>query len=245
MTTLSSFDPFATHPFTNNSGLVHRPAKPAQYTHHVAPPAHKAYGAPAPRFAGEAAIERVFDIFAVFISNTSKTVALWNQRLAASPGDVVVWDYHVVLLLRIKAKHLDAYNQPLRGQSAAWIYDFDSVVDSPSPWQRYVSLTFGAPGEIAPPYQSSFRVVPADMLFAQFVSDRSHMLVPLDSIRYSPERPHYSPLPPWPAIRGAGARADVATNLMSTFVNMGDTGMGEVHDRAAFEQWCSGPDAPK
>ncbi|KAF7972662.1 hypothetical protein HWV62_17346 [Athelia sp. TMB] len=170
----------------------------------------------AQRFAGEAAIERVFDIFAVFISNASKTVALWNQRLAASPGDVVVWDYHVVLLLRIKAKHLDAYNQPLRGQSAAWIYDFDSVVDSPSPWQSAsvdqhdISTHAECHGKFA-----------------------------------GPERPHYSPLPPWPAIRGAGARADVATNLMSTFVNMGDTGMGEVHDRAAFEQWCSGPDAPK
>ncbi|KAI9056877.1 hypothetical protein FKP32DRAFT_1598757 [Trametes sanguinea] len=30
---LSSFDPLATHPFTNNSGLMPKPAAPSQYPH--------------------------------------------------------------------------------------------------------------------------------------------------------------------------------------------------------------------
>ena len=30
---LSSFDPLATHPFTNNSGLLPKPAAPSQYPH--------------------------------------------------------------------------------------------------------------------------------------------------------------------------------------------------------------------
>ena len=30
-----SFDPFATHPFTNNSGLLPKPAAPSQYPHAI------------------------------------------------------------------------------------------------------------------------------------------------------------------------------------------------------------------
>ena len=32
---LSSFDPLATHPFTNNSAVLPKPAAPSQYPHHV------------------------------------------------------------------------------------------------------------------------------------------------------------------------------------------------------------------
>ncbi|TBU60678.1 N-terminal glutamine amidase-domain-containing protein [Dichomitus squalens] len=39
-----------------------------------------------------------WEIYVVFVSNHGKTVALWAQKLRAS--DVVVWDYHVVLVLR-------------------------------------------------------------------------------------------------------------------------------------------------
>lgn len=78
-------------------------------------------------------------------------VALWNQRLAAPWEDVVVWDYHVVLLLRVKAKNLDANtnrnrNRDIDGNRAvaidasqsaemSWIYDLDSVLDDPCPWK--------------------------------------------------------------------------------------------------------------
>lgn len=67
--------------------------------------------------------------------------------------------------------------------------------------------------------------------------------MPVDSPRYRPASPHAytAPLPAWPAIRGAGVGAEVATNLMAAFVGMGDTGMGVVRDRAAFEAWCGGP----
>nr|VWP00499.1 Mitogen-activated protein kinase (EC [Ganoderma boninense] len=39
-----------------------------------------------------------WEIYVVFISNRGKTVALWSQKLRAP--QVVVWDYHVVLVLR-------------------------------------------------------------------------------------------------------------------------------------------------
>ncbi|KAI0747679.1 hypothetical protein C8Q80DRAFT_1219147 [Daedaleopsis nitida] len=41
---LSSFDPLATHPFTNNSGLLPKPAAPSQFPH--PPSASKAHPAP-------------------------------------------------------------------------------------------------------------------------------------------------------------------------------------------------------
>lgn len=49
--------------------------------------------------------------------------------------------------------------------------------------------------------------------------------MPVDSPRYRPASPHAytAPLPAWPAIRGAGVGAEVATNLMAAFVGMGDT----------------------
>ncbi|CCM03692.1 uncharacterized protein FIBRA_05837 [Fibroporia radiculosa] len=36
--TLPSFDPLATHPFTNNSGLLPKPAPPSQFPHPIPPP---------------------------------------------------------------------------------------------------------------------------------------------------------------------------------------------------------------
>ncbi|KAK7014987.1 hypothetical protein R3P38DRAFT_2787104 [Favolaschia claudopus] len=55
-----------------------------------------------------------YDVLAVFISNEEKTVALWNQKL----DTVVIWDYHVVLLLRSQEQH-------------CWIYDFDTRLSLP------------------------------------------------------------------------------------------------------------------
>ena len=46
---LSSFDPLATHPFTNNSGLLPKPAAPSQFPHPVpASKAHPSHTAPGP-----------------------------------------------------------------------------------------------------------------------------------------------------------------------------------------------------
>lgn len=40
---LSSFDPLATHPFTNNSGLLPKPAPPSQFPH-ASKAAHTSHG---------------------------------------------------------------------------------------------------------------------------------------------------------------------------------------------------------
>ncbi|KAF8212390.1 N-terminal glutamine amidase-domain-containing protein [Mycena galopus ATCC 62051] len=65
------------------------------------------------------------DVSVVFISNENKTVALWNQKLNQS---VVVWDYHVVLLLRSKEQQ--------------WIYDMDTRLPFPCLLKDYLAQTF-------------------------------------------------------------------------------------------------------
>lgn len=63
--------------------------------------------------------------------------------------------------------------------------------------------------------------------------------MPLDSPKYKPDTLYYSPVPPWPIIRGP--KANQANNLMSEFVSMDTSAelrMGRVHDRHIFESWC-------
>jgi hypothetical protein len=66
-------------------------------------------------------------------------VALWNQNIAGSPDYAVVWDYHVVLIL--KARLRSEYSAG--GESAdtqednteAWIYDYDTFLLKPCHWK--------------------------------------------------------------------------------------------------------------
>ncbi|KAL1947427.1 hypothetical protein VTO73DRAFT_14388 [Trametes versicolor] len=90
-----------------------------------------------------------WQIYVVFISNGGKTVALWSQT---TPSGVVVWDYHVVLVLLPRAPHY-----PRRGTDGAptpesdsqdtaerhaWVYDFDTTFPVPCSWIDYIAGTF-------------------------------------------------------------------------------------------------------
>jgi len=196
-------------------------------------------------FLKQPSIKDIWDVVVVFISNESKAVALWNQKLAGSPDYAIVWDYHVVLILRLRSEHgvtkgekAEHTDTPDR-DTEAWIYDYDTLLPKPCYWKDYVSLTFRTDAEVPLEYRSLFRVIPADMYLDYFASDRSHMLAPLDSPRYRPDSPYYAPLPSWPAIRGP--KADQPNNLMSTFVRMDsplETTIGEIQDKTTFEKWC-------
>ncbi|KAJ7172626.1 N-terminal glutamine amidase-domain-containing protein [Mycena filopes] len=133
------------------------------------------------------------EVSAIFISNQHKTVALWNQKLNDS---VVVWDYHVVLLLR--------------SQTQRWIYDFDTALPFPCPLRDYLHHTFKK--DVPERYRSLFRIVPGSTFVEHFASDRSHMLIDA-----GPEKRYRSPPPPYPAICG---RAATVGNLMESFVEM-------------------------
>lgn len=183
--------------------------------------------------------------YAVFISNQTRTVALWSQRAAREPNAPVVWDYHVVLALRpdrsvAAGAHEGGGAMPKRGGSEkgrrTMVYDADCALGAPLSWDDYVCATFALGDGLPPEYHSLFRVVPADIFLAEFVSDRSHMLLTRDGTDYS------VPPPPWAPLHGHRAPAGVRTNLMDAFVSMDAQaqGFGSVYDLEGFMAWCVG-----
>nr|GAT43997.1 predicted protein [Mycena chlorophos] len=149
--------------------------------------------------------------WAVFVSNESKTVALWQQKLGEP---LVVWDYHVVAIVQ-------------NHDAKKWVYDYDTRLPFPSPLEEYIAETFRR--DIPPAYKrycsnartnltfyrSLFRIVPGQEFVDFFASDRSHMM--------KGGVPH----PPYDAIRGK--KTLVGNNLMDSFVSMDSTvGYGEV-----------------
>ncbi|KAL4425725.1 hypothetical protein ABPG75_009741 [Micractinium tetrahymenae] len=125
-------------------------------------------------------------LFAVFVSNHSKTVPLWRQRAAAHPDSPVVWDYHVFLLAR-------------PAQGPALVLDLDSTLE-PFPCtlgQYRRGALLGSAGGLPAQYQRCYRVVPAQLFLAHFASDRSHMREAGGG--------WLQPPPPWPPIAGAAA----------------------------------------
>ena len=83
--------------------------------------------------------------WALFITNASRRVMLWEQRLAP-PGHPVLWDYHVVMV-----------NEADGTRAATFPFDAEAL---PEPLV---------------PFVPHFRLVPAADLEATFATDRSHM----------------------------------------------------------------------
>lgn len=121
-------------------------------------------------------------LHAVFITNARRQVALGAQRLAP-PGDVVLWDYHVVLLI-------DSVEPAGR-----WVADFDTRLPFVTPLDDYVGAAI--PPEIPTAYRPRFRVVPGETFLDRFSTDRRHMRNGAGGYIHPP--------PPWPPPRGAGA----------------------------------------
>ncbi|KAK7689131.1 hypothetical protein QCA50_007822 [Cerrena zonata] len=78
-----------------------------------------------------------WDVYVVFISNRDKMVALWCQKVRQ---DVVVWDYHVILVLRPRSRSLaeprvdlDMHENAWPSDLVSWVYDFDSRLPAPVP----------------------------------------------------------------------------------------------------------------
>lgn len=165
-------------------------------------------------------------------------MALWEQKIAREVGVPVVWDYHVILVLRArkegkhcvpeldKSSRVEAdqklleeteYTGYLAEIANAWVYDFDtSITPVPCQWSEYVTRTF--PCKLIPQYQSLFRVIPGEQFINVFASDRSHMLLP----EVEGQAPNYfSPPPIYDPICGMLAKtAGITNNLMKSFVCM-------------------------
>jgi hypothetical protein len=107
-----------------------------------------------PRIAGDA--KQV-----VILTNPGRQCAVWAQRNAARAGGPVLWDYHVILLVR-------------RG-STDLVYDLDSVLNAPSDALRYTDAALRPSLRVPAELQPWFRVIDAAAYRAGFSSDRSHM----------------------------------------------------------------------
>ncbi|KAF8528220.1 N-terminal glutamine amidase-domain-containing protein [Hysterangium stoloniferum] len=181
-------------------------------------------------FSRDITITHTWEIYVVFVSNASKTVALWGQKLATDPIYPVIWDYHCILVLK-----------PLEPgpASSVWVFDYDSRLEMPHRWPDYVDSTFGAEMQVSIPeqFRSFFRIIPASLYLEEFASDRSHMLK-LDT---SEGGLQYVATPPvYPCIVGRQALSNNTTNnLMSTFVNMGAAnGIGTIMNFVEFSGWA-------
>ncbi|XP_053106607.1 protein N-terminal glutamine amidohydrolase isoform X2 [Hemicordylus capensis] len=150
------------------------------------------------------------EFYAVFISNDRKMVPLWKQQ--AGCGDQpVIWDYHVVLL------HTSS-----RGQN--FIYDLDTVLPFPCPFDTYVEEAFKSDSIIHPEFRRKVRVVRADVYLKMFASDRSHMKDASGNWLKTP--------PPYPCIE----TADFMMNL-NDFISMNPgVGWGSVLPLPDFVQ---------
>ncbi|KAJ3814832.1 N-terminal glutamine amidase-domain-containing protein [Lentinula lateritia] len=182
-------------------------------------------------FSRDSSLSEDWDVFAVFISNHSKTasdlnihftlqVALWNQKPSEELGYPVIWDYHVVAVLRPR-------NISTSVQS--WVYDFDTRLGIPVTFHTYLLQTFSV--NVLDELQSYFRVVSANVFLDRFASDRSHMLAPTSG---NLEGPIYlKPVPPYPSIRGA--HCTNAHNIMDFVSMLPSDGHGDVFSLQAID----------
>ncbi|PPR04977.1 hypothetical protein CVT24_010435 [Panaeolus cyanescens] len=94
------------------------------------------------RFLKDAKIHEHWQPFVMFISNENKTVALWNQKNGREEGTPVVWDYHVVLVIRPRNMEIGVDTEmDSVPEGESWVYDMDSRLESPCPWNGRFSGT--------------------------------------------------------------------------------------------------------
>ncbi|XP_052559953.1 protein N-terminal glutamine amidohydrolase isoform X1 [Tympanuchus pallidicinctus] len=101
------------------------------------------------------------EFYAVFISNDRRMIPLWKQK-SGHGDEPVVWDYHVILL------HVP-------GGEQNFIYDLDTVLPFPCPFEMYSAEAFRPDDSLHPEFHRKIRMIRADLYLKTFASDRSHM----------------------------------------------------------------------
>ena len=157
----------------------------------------------------------------VWISNPARTCPIWNQRVVHAQGLIpaqappVIWDYHVVLMVRGR----DGIHQ---------IWDLDTTLGCPVDAETYCRDSFLPVGWLAPPFAQWFRVVEARQYVESFSSDRSHMLDATGSWLQEP--------PPWGPIQ-----VEPGANNLMEFVSVDGSFIGTVMNLHSFaRRFCPG-----
>ena len=141
-------------------------------------------------------------VYAVFISNHERLIALWQQQAGDSSRDhLALWDYHVILIEQGKE---------------TLVYDLDSVLPFPVEFKLYVESTFRPSEPVLKIGWKNvptrmYRVVPAAAYLNEFASDRSHMINPKDGSWMAPP-PSYLPI-----------KTENCSNNIQQFISMNDT----------------------
>lgn len=104
-----------------------------------------------------------FKCYCVFISNPSKAVHLWKQKLCGDDSSVI-WDYHVIAV----------YGCEKYGFCAL---DLDTTLPFPVSFKEYVKKAIRSENNENNIFRRYFRVIPAEEFLKHFSSDRRHMRV--------------------------------------------------------------------
>lgn len=146
-----------------------------------------------------------------------------------------MWDYHVIVLVKDEGSYM--------------VYDLD-IAPKHTPLELAVpcdintyAATVLSPTTLWPPRR--YRIVPAEIFFKHFASDRSHMLTgPSETEQPRPavRTPQYvAPPPPYPPI----VAPDGSTHTLDCYLNMSSNGMEEsdrfgiILDEQSFLRWVS------
>jgi hypothetical protein len=141
-------------------------------------------------------------VYAVFISSDCKMTPIWHQLSANDSGTPVLWDYHVVLLVKgysldtissmysilqngiLSEKNRSIGNNQVEdnkksdddddenGIANPHIFDLDSDLIFPSLAGDYYKNSFRPEIKLKKDYRQLFRVVSADNFINHFASDR-------------------------------------------------------------------------
>ncbi len=150
--------------------------------------------------------------YAVFVSNPTRTVALWGQRAALEPEYPIVWDYHVIGLVREEVV-------------SPWlVLDLDTEFGFPLDATLYLQQTFFGSEQWPELYLPMFRVIPAQEYRAVFSSDRSHMLDEVGQYKKTP--------PPWPSIQ-----TTEGNNSLPSFITMTEDSVGRVMNLVEIQKF--------
>ncbi|XP_015122541.1 protein N-terminal glutamine amidohydrolase [Diachasma alloeum] len=99
--------------------------------------------------------------YVAFISNEDRRVPLWRQREGKDEDQVIVWDYHAILIYAPDER--------------AVVYDLESALPFPTFFWKYATETFRSDEALRPEFHRRFRLVPAATYLQHFASNRAHM----------------------------------------------------------------------
>ena len=147
----------------------------------------------------------------VFISNEKRTVPLWQQSASQEEDGLVIWDYHVILIIK------NVLN--------CTVFDLDTSLPYPSEFDSYSKYAFKSDTGIMEQFHRKFRVINCKEFLKYFASDRSHMK--------TKNGQWIKPPPEYPCIQ-----TSTSLNNIEMFISMDQSvGWGNVLSLAGFNDY--------